>query len=222
MTTLADTMRTRIISLVTSNAAQKISFRMGEDWVGSPTFMAVWAALMPRPEGQPGIDILFGPWKPGEDAEYQPGVNAFKFRHSNYGTTPYQRQALIHECVHAWHDVRVPRAGPNREILMQTKHLRSEAMAYVAGCLFDIYDRTPAGGTPTVPDWATEPEWTPEQLPTESSVLSNAYRIALSIRNQPHAAVVQSDLATLEVAIRLSPTYPQLHENPNIIGFDGL
>src|SRR5262249_21293560 len=109
------------------------------------------------PKAGRGMTIRLGQVPPNADATYDPATNTFDFPSASYGTSPFQRGAILHECTHALRDAlgaRI-RTSPNpKDPKLTTRALSEEAAAFLAGALFQIYDTTPPGGTPATPSWA--------------------------------------------------------------------
>src|SRR5262245_13324170 len=159
----------RITTVLASPAAQKIDFQLdGIRFVGSQ-FSQVSSALMVRQVGKrlpligdkSGIAVSFGtPRTKGAAAEYIAALNVVVFpsaqTNATFAQTAEERSLIVHECVHAWCDLRVPSVS-NRivttaaRVMMMTPglamtKLTSEALAYVAGALYYLYDTAAAGG----------------------------------------------------------------------------
>lgn len=212
--------RDRVISLISSPAALKIDFQVDHiRFTGYVAFPAVTAGLawaMNGGPGRPGLNIEFGPSPSGGAASYYPATNTFYFRYWYWGFKPFERQAIIHEATHAWLDMLATIRKP-ADVLPATKWMRtttltSEAIAYMAGLLFAIYDTTPPGRTPTVPDWVAT------AIPP---VFRIAYDIAVKIKDKPGAVVPAADVTELKEAIK-SDSY-ELQQNPwQFAGYNGV
>jgi hypothetical protein len=226
-------LRNRISAILLSDAAQKIDFRMGDERIDGSAFRAVWFALQPKPpDGDPGIEIAVGGVSDDQEAFYHPGLDTFMFRDWNAGFAKTSQATVIHESVHAWHDLRVPKiiTTGNRDdshfrtwALSYAKlgvmpSLRSEAMAYVAESLYDIYKWTKKGDTPVPPPYRDA-----DKLPSTHALFWIAWDIAEDIMNKPGVKVPDSVVSGLEYAIRQHPGHAKLKADPSLLGgFDGL
>jgi hypothetical protein len=196
-------LRTMMSSLLMSDAAQQIDFYLDRLHVDGSGFSFVALALLPKPQGQHGFSIRVGHVNPNAEATYQPANNTFDFPTANYGTTPFQRSSIIHECVHALRDCFGGQLRTSTG-LIRTLSLSDEAAAYVAGALFHINDTTPAGApTPSAPPW------------TQGDVVfGNAHTIAVKHWKTRGYAVDPSDAKNLRDAIMNDPVYKFLKSNP--------
>jgi hypothetical protein len=213
----------RLTSLLQSKAAGRIQFQLEQVQVFGPAaYTLVWQYLnLEQFSPVDGIKIDFGNVKPGAAASYHAPSNTLRFPDRFYGQDEYGRQTIIHECTHAYIDARVPRRvinGANGTLIAtdfraMTRDLTSEAVAYVAGHLFHIYDTTPQGQRPTAPWWATPPC---------SAILATAFDIASRIMNQPAAVVSATDVKQLKDDILAEKIYGHLKANPNLTTADGI
>jgi hypothetical protein len=188
-------MRDRVLQLLWSPAASKVEFNFDGVYFHGSFFNLVAMALVLKAMGQKGIGFLPGAVSPGTDAGYSPSRDAFKIADFNYGTTEFQRHALIHEGVHAYLDM----------IKSSKTALTDEGVAHLGGLLFHIHDTTPAGGTPTAPSWAA------------SGTFKEAYRIASGIVTSGSKVVSAADVKAMHDAIKASPTYTALKDDPTIV-----
>jgi hypothetical protein len=213
----------RLTNLLQSTAAGRIHFQLEQVQVYGPAaYSLVWRYLNWEQFGPvDGIKIDFGNVKRGASATYDAPSNTLRFPDRFYGQDEYGRQGIIHECTHAYIDARVPRRvinGANGTLIAtnfraMTRDLTSEAVAYVAGLLFHIYDTTPQGQRPTAPWWATPP------CPP---ILATAFDIASRIMNQPAAVVSATDVKQLKDDILTERIYGHLKANPNLTTADGI
>ena len=197
-----DALRGLMGTLLMSDAAQKIDFYLDRFHVDGSGLMFVAIALLSKPKGQRGMSIRVGHVDPGAEATYDPATNTFDFPTATYGTTPFQRMSIIHECVHALRDsygkqLRTS-TGPAK-----TLSLSDEAAAYLAGALFHIYDTTPTGTTPTKPSWASN-----------VAIFGVAHTLGLKMSTQSGYAVTPQDSKALRDTIMNNPTYKFLKKNP--------
>jgi hypothetical protein len=126
------------------------------------------------------------------DAGYSPGDNVYDVPNWNYGTTAYQRQAIIHESIHAYLDL----------IKSKQTALKEEALAYVGGVLFHLHDTTPAGQTPTLPSWA------------RPAIYQEAFRIASGLYTSGSTKVSAADAISMRNKIMEDPSYESLSIDP--------
>jgi hypothetical protein len=205
----------RVNLLLASKSAQKIDFELeGTHFVGSQLTRVAAAILTRR------IGIGFGrTMTKGAAAEYDPINNVFRFpgaqTKSNFAMTTEERAMILHECVHAWCDVSVPTVGTAMHLVSIVRgpmtKLTSEALAYVAMCLYYIYDLTDAGNDPAKSTWAADEE-----------LYGTAFGIANKIKNKPGAVVHKDDVLNLKVEIMNDPRYSDIQANPALIaGFNG-
>lgn len=161
-----------VIDVLTSPSARRIDFHLGLIHVDVVGLMAINSLIV---VGAVRIDVARF-LEPGVGAEYDNATNTLKVPRDDYGTTSNERATIVHECVHALHDVYGgghfhPRGGTR---FMTTSE--NEAAAYVAGCLYHLY----ATGRP---------------LRGESTIFYHAAKIAQRIMNQ-RGAFVSTDEAT--------------------------
>ena len=122
---------------------------------------------------------------------------------------------LVHESIHAWLDIRMPKVRSIGTAAMKgmltTTKATDEAVAYLGGILFYIYDNTPSGSKPTIPaDW-------------NNSIFIEAWRIAVSIMSRPGAVVSAKDVASLKKIIMDDPNYSDIKDDPTSnYGNDGV
>src|SRR5262249_18602646 len=152
-------------------------------------FHRVATSIREKVKGNRGIGFREGHVDADADANYNPADDVYDVPTFDYGRTPNQRDTLIHESFHAWRDLmgqKVDTAGGP----VSTTAVQDEAMAYIVGSLFTIYDTTPKGQKPK------PPYWTPQ-----SRVFKESYEIAKSIMNKSKAVVSAADTAVLRSAI---------------------
>jgi hypothetical protein len=191
-------------SLLMSPAAQKIDFYLDSFHVDGSGLSFVALALASKPHGSHGVTVRLGHVPPDADAAYDPAINTFDFPNANYGATDaWQKSAIIHECVHALRDAQGRKLRTSRGT-MTTLALSDEAAAYVAGALFNIFDTTPAGSTPSTPTWAVN----------DPKLLGLAHSIAVTMSTQNGYAVDPRDAKRLRDAIMNDPTYKDLKKAP--------
>src|SRR5262249_43323351 len=134
-----NTVRERVNTLLMSDAAQKIDFTIEQIHVDGWGFTYIALAMLTRPHGSHGTTVRLGHVQPGADATYDPARNIFDFPNAGYGTTPFQKAGVIHECVHAVRDsmgrgiLTIPAQG--RPTRTRTTALTDEAAAYIAESL---------------------------------------------------------------------------------------
>jgi hypothetical protein len=199
-------LRDRVLSLLWSDAARRIDFELDGISIDGQAFRWVAHAVVTKQLNNKGIGFRFGHVDPSASAQYDPDENLFDFPDTNYGLTPFQRRSIIHEAVHAWLDLRIPEVQTDRDAVLRALRMKpavmDEAAAFVADSLFHIYDTTPARSMPIPPYWVSEQH------------RAEAYRIAVSIMNNPGAVVAEADATALEKAILDHPSYRELKANP--------
>ena len=109
---MADILQT-VKSVLGSPSARRIDFHLGLIHVDAAGLAAVLSLVASR-----AIDIEVTPiMKKGVAAQYVNPTNTLRFRRPDYGATVVERAAILHECVHALHDVyggdTSPRAAPS-------------------------------------------------------------------------------------------------------------
>lgn len=193
-----------MVSLLKSPAAQKIDFTLDGFHVDGLGLMFVAIALLSKSQGkQHGFQISVGHVGHGFEATYASANNTFDFPSAGYGTTPFQKMMIIHECVHARRDCSGGQLHTSTG-LIKTTSLSDEAAAYVAGALFDVYEEAARGLRMPFP-----PSWT-----QGDAVYDTAFTIALKLREKRGDAVDPNDSKTLREAIMNDPHYQHLKLNP--------
>ena len=123
----------RVLGTIMSEPARKINFSMGRVKVDTPGFLAVFNAIV---NGRIGLEV--GKMPPGAAAAYDSSHDVFRFPSPMWGFTQDDREAMLHECVHAMQDIRGSVAYGSWGAAIQTKS-ECEAAAYVAGALYNFY-----------------------------------------------------------------------------------
>src|SRR5262249_2753013 len=147
----------RALNLLHSDAASKVTFTFyGITFHGSYFLMVAQAITAGN------VGFVGGLNTKKAEAAYHRNANVIHVPFDDdYGKTDAQRNALIHECVHAWRDL-MGRKVPSQEGPVGTGVLTEEAMAYVAAALFTLHDVTPKGVTP---GWAERARGTAVEVP---------------------------------------------------------
>jgi hypothetical protein len=133
----------RVLHLLASTAVSKVEFTLDGVKITKASFSKVTLAIKEKAAGNKGLGFRTGKVPADADAGYDPEDDVFDVPGWDYGTQVYQRQAIVHEAIHAYLDV----------IKLSAAALMEEAIAYVGGLLFHIHDKTAAGKTPKVPWW---------------------------------------------------------------------
>jgi len=181
-------LRQVVQSLVMSNSAQKIDFWIGSIHVDGNGFASVQFALTKQAAGYGSMTIEIGGVAKGADLSYNIDDNAFHFPHARYGATDKEQMLIIHECVHAMLDIAAGTPLPLGAVPITKSE--NEAAAYIAGCLFWIYEH----GGPDTP--------TPEHV-----IWIKAFEIADKIKNVKGAHVSAVDALSLRGLISVHPVY---------------
>ena len=167
-----------------STSVQRIDFTLGVfhvDWrIG---FISVHIAIL---QGRIKIDIDPKKLPDGAGCAYSPHTDSFIFPNPDFGQTLDDKQAIVHESVHAINDIQARTLASEG-----MTELMGEAAAYVADALFYIYE------SPT-PDYAADP------------ILITANEIARSIVNMRGAKVGNADAGRLMVLIMNNTVYQKL------------
>src|SRR5262245_24275874 len=184
----------RIAVILGSKAAQKIDFQLDQTRIVGSALTTVLASLNDFQAGKKGIKIDFGHVSPGGMASYDAKQNVIQLpKNPDFGVSMKHRVGLLHECIHAWLDLRMPKVlpkDPKAAAALQTTELSDEAVAYVAGALFYIYEYQPNESNPKLPDTWVVP------------IFIEAHRIALKIMNKAGAIVSKDDADVLKRKIR--------------------
>jgi hypothetical protein len=188
-------LRERVLHLLHSPAASRIYFTLGDIVFNSIGFSLVAGAIALKGSGKSkgkGIDVRAVDMKGGLVASYyRKNRNRLCVPSWAYGTTPEERHSLIHESVHAYFDL----------LKRNTNAVNEEAVAYVAGLLFHIYDTT-GNGTPVQPSWAKK-----------DNVHKEAWALAEKLVTTKSTVLTWYEVFDLRNAIRTDPVY--LADDPN-------
>lgn len=170
---------TRVLS---SPAAQKIDFRIGSIHVNGAGLARIRSLVA---VGTISTNVV--PMDPGVGAQYVPGANTLEFPSAVFGTTPEDKCTIVHECIHALHDI----YGGGSYHAQQggsrfTPRSENEAAAYIGGALYYLYETGAAL--------------------TGTAIFDNAAVIAQRIANRRGPALVTTAEANaLRLAIVLHP-----------------
>jgi hypothetical protein len=187
-------LKDRVLHLLESTAVSKVEFTLDGVNIASASFSQVALAIRDKAAGKSGIGFSTEHLPAGADAGYSPSRDVFKVPSWDYGTTGFQRQAIVHEAIHAYLD-----------IISSTKPaLTDEALAYVGGVLFHIHDTTAAEGTPTAPWWAGDQE----------PVFKEAFRIASGLFTSGSKVVSDADAKSMRDTIMAHPGFAHLKADP--------
>lgn len=191
-------LRQRTLHLLRSSSAWKVELTFDRIYFTGAYFTAVALAIERKATGGRGIGFRTGQVPDNADAAYDPDADVIDVPGYGYGTTPFQRAGLIHECFHAWRDVMGAQVRSVNGNLLSTTALTDEAIAYLVGALFTNYDTTPPG-MPVRPPW-----WTNDPLYAE------AYRVALPLTWAKTPVVSAHDARSLKHKVQCDPTYSSL------------
>ena len=177
MSVIAHTI-TRVLGSAT---ARKIDFRIGSIGVNGTGLARIQGLV-----ALGTISTRVVPMEPGVGAQYDPGANTLEFPSDVFGTTPWERCTIVHECIHALHDMYGggsyhPQQGGSRF----TPRSENEAAAYIGGALYYLYET----GTAL----------------TGTAIFDNAAVIAQRIANRRGALVTTAEARALRLAIVLHP-----------------
>jgi outer membrane protein OmpA-like peptidoglycan-associated protein len=171
-----------------SAAAQKIDFWAGNIHVDGAGLLSVVDAMI-----NDKITVTIGALPADTEAQYSndtPADGHFIFPNATYGTTAFQRAAILHESVHAMQDVAGGTLLSARGSVF-TKYAENETAAFIAGALFNLYASSSTG-------WGDDP------------LFVFADQIAQSIQNRRGAAVPKAELAMLRALIVSHAPYNRL------------
>lgn len=164
----------RIVAILRSPAARKIDFILGAWHINADVFENVAGAIELG-----DIDVIVDTPKGGGEAEYNFKRDIVIVPSATYGTTLTQQFGVIHECVHAFVDM--------KHIAGQTESA-NEAAGYLAGMLYILHTGNPIPAT-------------------KHPVGVLAAAIAKKIIGQPGAAVPSTFEADLRRTIASRPIY---------------
>ena len=183
-------LRQTVTKVLTSPSARKIDFTLGSIHVDYAGFMSVFMALASRQQGYAGIDIEIDEDLPaGAQAAYFPTEDKFHFPHAAFGLTDVSEKiAIIHESVHAMHDIAGGNYYSSGRGSRLTTRSENEAAAYVAGGLYLRYE-------------------TNQKVAETDSFDLMTNKIVDSIQNRQGARVSDSDAMTLRHFIAAHPVY---------------
>ena len=176
-----DHFRTLIMTTLLSPSARRIDFTLGSiriDGVG----LAHVAGML----GSGAISLRIDTER-SEITSYNTGGNYFTVPVTLRGRSTYERTQIVHEGCHALHDIygggnKDPQRGSR-----QTTRTENEAAAYVAGCLYYLYENGPRR--------------------TDTGILQQAFIIAASIFNRKGAVVPPDAAFLLRSLISVHPLY---------------
>lgn len=183
---MADLLQT-VMGVLTSPSAKRIDFHLGLIHVDAIGLAAVKSLVSVSAVGGVRIDIVKYLPK-GVAAQYDNATNTLQFTRKDYGATAGERAVILHECVHALHDVYGggyyhPRGGSRFMTASE-----NEAAAYVAGCLYHLYE-------------------TGKTLKGDSTIFYHAAEIAKRIMHQRGAYVTTDEATNLRSVIVDDGTY---------------
>lgn len=179
-------LRMIVMGILLSKPAAQIDFTLGSIHVDANGFASVVGAMFTKQCGFPGIGIDVGGVPPDAAAAYDEAEDVFNFPNATFGTAPNERIYIIHESVHAMHDISIGTlCVPGGRGCIFTTRSENEAAAYVAGALFSLYDTgvVPAG------------------IPASGEHWVKAFEIAKSIKNVKGAVVDSADALSLRTLI---------------------
>jgi hypothetical protein len=137
-----------INSVLLSPSAQKIDFWLGSIHVDGPGFRTVVDAL-----NHYKVFVKVGGVPRGAAAAYDTMNNCFNLPTATYGQSAVDKQAVVHEAVHAIQDIAGGTLYSTRGSIF-TSESENESAAYIAQELYGCYESIPApgssiGGRPT-------------------------------------------------------------------------
>jgi hypothetical protein len=123
----------RVLGTIMSGPARRINFTLGHVVVDTAGFLSVFNAIV---SGRIGLEV--GNMPRGAAAAYDSRGDVFHFPSVLWGFTEDDREAMLHESVHAMQDIRGAVAYGSWGAAIQTNS-ECEAAAYVAGALYQFY-----------------------------------------------------------------------------------
>jgi len=211
-------LRRRICDILFSAPCQRIDFNypyghgfgINRFRIDGSALSFVALALASAANGDRGIKLDVRPLRDGAFAKYAPGDNVLIVPAVGFGRLPAERNAILHECVHALRDAlgsTVRTVNGVMTSLGATRTLDDEAAAYIAAALFSLHESTPPGGTPARPSWVN---------PNKTHFVQ-AFAIAAKIFGTPGATVAADHAAKLRKEIMSRPLYRRLKDDPGEI-----
>jgi len=180
---MADILQT-VKSVLSSPAARRIDFHLGLINVDAAGLAAIHNFV-----ASGIVSIKVGELKAGVAGQYFNETNTLRFKREDYGASgdSFERATILHECVHALHDMYGggyyhPKGGSQF-----VKAIDNEAAAYVADQLFYLYDTG--------------------MVQNHDRVADVAGVIARRIVNKRGAFVTTAETNALRVALLLSGNY---------------
>src|SRR5262245_21564391 len=206
----------RVTLILSSKATQQIDFQLSGIHVVGSSLSIIIGYVIFKQIGFAGVDVDFGNVPPDAGAAYDPASNTFHFKDTNFGQTVSDGEDAVHESVHAWLDIRMPRLRTIMDVakrmVLTTTAVSDESAAYVAGALYYLYQTKANGGQVAKPAWATK-----------GTTFDAAYDIALKIMNKPGTVVAAADVKAMKKAVLASKAYAALKANPAMTyGNDGI
>ena len=184
---MSDTDNTQIIAkiteILTSPEAMRIDFIFGTIKVDSAGLYTVVAAL-----ASGVVTVEIGEVSALAAAEYYSTGNHFKFPSETYGATDDEKQAILHESVHAMQDLAFGQVYPSRGTFY-TYETENEAAAYVAGALYYKF------ATGKADDQSGEASF------------DEAARIAKILEDKPGGVASDEDVNRMRLFVANDPTY---------------
>ena len=204
---------TRVADLLRSTPCQKVDFWLGGLHVSGAGFTAIAHLISNAGTTGQGVTVAVGDITQNAEASYDQTTNTILVPNLDYAKTDaFQRVAVVHEAVHALRDshgaVLSYRGRPYRP-----RAATDEAAAYLAGCLFDVFEQREKGEVSPSPAWLAA---------RKAPIHAVAYGVALKQAARPAgSAVERSDLSILVTSIRTSMRALSI-ELPRYYDFDGV
>jgi hypothetical protein len=178
---MADILHT-VKSVLSSPTARRIDFHLGLINVDAAGLAAIHNLVAVGT-----VAIRVGALPDGTAGQYSNDTNTLRFKREDYGADPFERATILHECIHALHDMYGggyyhPRGGSRFVSASE-----NEAAAYVADQLFYLYE------TGTVQN--------------HDRIADIAGVIARRIMNRRGAFVTTAEATALRIAIVSNATY---------------
>ena len=178
---MADILQT-VKSVLSSSSARKIDFHLGLIHVDAAGLAAIHNLVAVGT-----IAIKVGALREGVAGQYSNATNTLRIKRENYGADAFERATILHECVHALHDIYGGGSYHPKGGSRFVSASENEAAAYVADQLFYLYE------TGTVQN--------------HDRIADVAGVIAKRIRNQRGAFVTTAEATALRIAIVSNAEY---------------
>lgn len=128
-----------VTNILLSPAAQKIDFRLGSIHVDGAGLGEVAASTYFAVLGFKGVKVVQERQSEGSGGSYDNKTNTLSLPNTRrFGTSTYDKMTIVHEAIHAMHDMAGSTWFSERGSMFTTA-AENEAAAYVGGALYTLY-----------------------------------------------------------------------------------